>query len=117
VPRLEAGGWFKQGVLRMQNSRSKSATRIYDRIPWHPAFVQAMRLELEPYTGVLEFISEHQLTSEPQKIDLAIIKKTPGAAIDKNIAQAFRDINILEYKSPEDSVSAWDFHKVLGYAV
>jgi hypothetical protein len=87
------------------------------RIPWHPAFVQAMRLELEPYKGVLKFISEHQLTAEPQKIDLVIIMKEPGTVIDKNFAQIFRSVNIVEYKSPEDNVSAWDFHKVLGYAV
>jgi hypothetical protein len=75
-----------------------------------------MRLELEPYKSVLEFISEHQLTAEPQKIDLVIIKKTPGAVIDKNIAQAFKRINIMEYKSPEDNVSVWDFYKALSYA-
>jgi hypothetical protein len=86
------------------------------RIPWHTAFVQAMRLELEPYGDVLEFISEHQLTSEPQKIDLVIVKKAPGAVIDRNIARRFRTVNILEYKSPEDNVSAWDFYKTLNYA-
>jgi hypothetical protein len=25
-------------------------------IPWHPAFVQALKLELEPYRDALEFI-------------------------------------------------------------
>jgi hypothetical protein len=75
-----------------------------------------MRLELEPYKIVLEFISEHQLTSEPQKIDLVIVKKAPGVVIDKNIARIFRNVNIVEYKSPEDTVSAWDFYKVRGYA-
>jgi hypothetical protein len=66
------------------------------RIPWHPAFVQAMRLELEPYKSILKFISEHQLTAEPQRIDLIIIMKEPGIAIDKNFAQAFRSVNIVE---------------------
>jgi hypothetical protein len=28
-----------------------------EKIPWHPAFFQAMRLELEPYKDVLEFTS------------------------------------------------------------
>jgi hypothetical protein len=42
--------------------------------------------------------------------------KEPGTVIDKNFAQAFRSVNIVEYKSPEDNVSAWDFYKVLGYA-
>jgi hypothetical protein len=87
-----------------------------ERISWHSAFVQAMRLELEQYGDVLEFTSEHQLTSEPQKIDLVIVKKAFGVIIDKNIARIFRNVNIVEYKSPEDNVSAWDFYKVLSYA-
>jgi hypothetical protein len=86
------------------------------RISWHPAFVQAVRLELEPYKNVLKFISEHQLTAEPQRVDLIIIIKEPGIVINKNFAQAFRSVNIVEYKSPEDNVSAWDFYKVRGYA-
>jgi hypothetical protein len=65
-----------------------------------------MRLELEQYGDVLEFSSKHQLTSEPQKIDLVIVKKAPGVVIDKNIARIFKRVNILEYKSPEDNVSA-----------
>jgi hypothetical protein len=87
-----------------------------ERIPWHPAFVQAMRLELERYNDVLEFISESQLTSEPLRIDLVIIIKEPGIAIDKNIARIFKRVNILEYKSPEDYISVRDFFKVQGYA-
>jgi hypothetical protein len=87
-----------------------------ERIPWHPAFFQAVKMELEPYKGVLEFISEYQLTSEPLRIDLVIVIKEPGAVIDKNIAQAFKRVNILEYKSPEDYISVRDFFKVQGYA-
>jgi hypothetical protein len=34
-------------------------------IPWHPAFVQAIKLELEQYKDALEFLSEYRLTSEP----------------------------------------------------
>jgi hypothetical protein len=30
-----------------------------DHIAWHPAFVQAIRLELERYQDVLQFISEY----------------------------------------------------------
>ncbi|MDR1095780.1 MAG: hypothetical protein LBL31_05280, partial [Spirochaetaceae bacterium] len=87
-----------------------------EKIPWHPAFFQAMRLELEPYKDALEFISEHQLTAEPLRIDVVIVKKAPGVVIDKNIARIFKRVNILEYKSPEDYVSVRDFFKVQGYA-
>jgi hypothetical protein len=86
------------------------------RIAWHPAFVEALRLELEGYEDVLEIISEHPLTSEPLRIDVVIIKKAVDAVIDRNIAAIFRAVNILEYKSPGDYVSVADFYKVYGYA-
>ena len=85
-------------------------------IPWHAAFVEAMQLELEAYRDILEFHSEYQLTSEPLRIDCVVIKKIKGAVLKKNIAAIFREVNLLEYKSPEDYVSVADFYKVYGYA-
>jgi hypothetical protein len=84
--------------------------------PWHPAFVAALRLELERYKDVLEFLTEYRLTSEPLEIDVIIVKKTPEAVIEKNIARIFRKVNLLEYKSPDDYFSVWDFYKVFAYA-
>ncbi|MDR0759045.1 MAG: hypothetical protein LBF74_02920, partial [Treponema sp.] len=84
-------------------------------IPWHPAFVQAIKLELEPYKDVLEFLTEYQLTSEPLEIDVVIVKKNPELIIKKNIARIFKGVNILEYKSPDDYFSIQDFYKVLSY--
>jgi hypothetical protein len=85
-------------------------------IPWRPAFVQAIMLELEPYRDKLEFIPEYRLASEPLEIDVVIIKKAPDLVIEKNIARIFKRVNILEYKSPGDYCSVADFHKVLTYA-
>jgi hypothetical protein len=85
-------------------------------IAWHPACVQAFQLELEQYRDILEFIPEFQLTSEPLRIDLVIIKKLKNIAIEKNIAAIFRSENLVEYKSPDDHVSIEDFYKVYGYA-
>jgi hypothetical protein len=87
-----------------------------DSIPWHPAFVQAMTLELEPWQDSLAIIPEYPLASEPLRIDLMIIKKAPDLVIDKNIARIFLGVNILEYKSPDDYFSVFDFYKVLSYA-
>ena len=85
-------------------------------IAWHPAFVQAIQMELEDYGDSLEFYPEFQLTSEPLKIDCVVIKKVKDVLIKKNIAAIFREINLLEYKSPEDYVSIANFYKVYGYA-
>jgi hypothetical protein len=78
--------------------------------------VQAFQLELKQYRDILEFIPEFQLTSEPLRIDLAVIKKLKNVPIEKNIAAIFRSENLVEYKSPGDHVSIGDFYKVYGYA-
>jgi hypothetical protein len=91
-------------------------SRTQPPLAWHPAFVQAFQLELAQYKDILEFIPEFQLTSEPLRIDLTVIKKLKNVPIEKNIAAIFRSDNLLEYKSPDDHVSIADFYKVYGYA-
>jgi hypothetical protein len=87
-----------------------------DRIDWHPAFIEAIKMELDEYGKDLEFIPEHQLTTGPLRIDVVIIKKNSDTPIKKNIATIFRKENIVEYKSPNDYVSIDDYYKVYGYA-
>ncbi|WP_461256398.1 hypothetical protein [Treponema sp. R80B11-R83G3] len=86
------------------------------RISWHPAFVEALQMELQEYQDVLEFHPEYQLTCEPLRIDCVVIKKAKNVVIKKNIAVIFREWNLLEYKNPGDYVSVADFYKVYGYA-
>jgi hypothetical protein len=95
---------------KMENSQDD------DRISWHPAFFEAIQLELDEYSQYLQFISEYQLTTEPLRIDVVIIKKFTDIPIEKNIASIFRKENIVEYKSPDDYVSVEDFYLVYGYA-
>jgi len=85
-------------------------------IAWHPAFIEALQLELEDYGEALEFHPEYQLTSGPLRIDCIVIKKPPDLVIKKNIGAIFREVNLVEYKSPGDYVSIEDFYKVYGYA-
>ena len=86
------------------------------RSHWHPAFLLAVQMELFDYRDSLEFKYEYQLTSEPLRIDILVIKKPKNLIIDKNIARMFRSDNILEYKSPSDYLSVKDFFKVYAYA-
>jgi len=86
------------------------------KLHWHPAFLQAIQVELIDYKDVLEFKEEYSLTTEPLRIDLLIIKKPKELTIDKNFARIFRSDNILEYKSPEDYLSVKDFWKVYAYS-
>jgi len=94
----------------------KEASSDSSHIPWHPAFIEALQMELQDYQDALEFHPEYQLTSEPLRIDCVIIKKAKNVIIKKNIAVIFRECNLLEYKSPDDYVSIDDFYKVYGYA-
>ena len=87
-----------------------------ERIVWHNAFFEAIKMELDEYTHALQFISEYQLNTEPLRIDVIIIKKTADILFNKNIASIFRKVNILEYKSPDDYVSVKDFYLVYAYA-
>jgi hypothetical protein len=95
---------------------NKSEPDRPEQLKWHPAFLQAIQLELIDYKNSLEFMYEYQLATEPLRVDLLIIKKPPNLAIDKNIARIFRSDNILEFKSPGDYLSVKDFLKVYAYA-
>jgi hypothetical protein len=75
-----------------------------------------MQLELAQYGDALQFSPEYQLTAEPLRIDLIIIRKVRDVAIDKNIAAIFRAHNILEFKGPGDYVSVNTFYKAYAYA-
>jgi hypothetical protein len=98
----------------LSNSRQFSSTSL--NIAWHPAFVEALQMELYAYRDALEFHSEFQLTSEPLRIDCVVIKKEKDIVIEKNFAAIFKECNLLEYKNPDDYVSVDDFYKVYGYA-
>jgi len=99
----------------MKTKKPRSA-QSGGKTPWHPAFVDAIRMELFDYRDSLEFKYEHPLNTEPLCIDLLIIKKPEDLVIEKNIARIFRTDNILEYKSPGDYLSIKDFLKVCAYA-
>ena len=96
--------------------KEKASGHKASPLPWHTAFCQAIQVELYDYRDSLEYTSEYQLTAEPLRIDLLIIKKPKGLSIDKNIARIFRNVNLIEYKSPDDYLSVNDFMKVCAYA-
>ena len=86
-----------------------------ERLNWHQAFYGAFQWELADYRDYLEFRYEEQLTTEPLRIDILVVKKKQNAPIAKNIAAIFRRDNVIEYKSPDDYVSVKSFNKTLAY--
>ena len=87
-----------------------------ERDHWHPGFLGAMELEFIDYKDELVFDGEHQLSKEPLKMDLLIIKKKKDAVIANQIGAIFRQYNIFEFKSPRDSLTIDDYIKTVGYA-
>ena len=85
-------------------------------IRWHPGFYAGLGFELRKYRDVLKFDAEHVLSKEPVKMDLLIIKKVKDLIIENPIGEIFRQYNVIEYKSPEDSITIDDFYKTIGYA-
>ena len=100
----------------MLNNKTEKTDIASTRIDWHTAFYEALQAELSDYINDLEFIKEQQLTTEPLRIDILVIKKNRDAVIKKQIADSFLGWNIIEYKSPEDRFSIEGFHKTCAYA-
>ena len=85
------------------------------RLQWHSGFSAALRVELEDELDELCIEDEHMLSKKPMQIDVLVVKKKGEQPIRKNIGRIFRKHNIIEYKSPEDYLSIYEFYKVYGY--
>ena len=87
-----------------------------NRVQWHPGFCAAMELELWDNRDDLEYEREYNLSKKPLQADLLVIRKRQNASIHNEIGQIFRTWNLMEYKSPVDSMNIDDFYKVNAYA-
>jgi hypothetical protein len=95
---------------------AKKKKKTKEHNPWHLGFRDAIAATLEPYHDVLELKFEQELWAEALRLDALIIKKKLDDPIQHDIAGFFKTWNIIEYKSPDDTFSIQDFHKVLTYA-
>ena len=66
-------------------------TKKQEKLPWHPAFYAGIQIEFEEEAHKLTFENEHQLGTDPMRIDVLIIKKRTEENIQKNIGRIFRD--------------------------
>lgn len=90
--------------------------RVIKTTSWHHGFYAAMQLECRQWRNDLEFYSEVPLGSEPNIMDMLVIKKNRDVKITNLIGMNFKETNILEFKSPPDELSIDDFFKALSYA-
>ena len=85
-------------------------------IRWHPAFYGAAELELRENKEELEFHQEYNLSKEPLRVDLLVVRRLADVQVKNEIGHIFRQYNIVEYKSPGDGLSIDTFYKTVGYA-
>ena len=70
-----------------------------------------MKLELIENKGDMDYENEYNLNSKPIQIDLLVIKKSKEKKKKNEIGKIFRGHNIMEYKSPQDSMNVDTFIK------
>lgn len=87
------------------------------RINWHHAVYETLKIELKEYEAYLEFHEEYHLgrSKDSLRMDVLVIQKPDDLHISKSIAEKFQKYNIIEYKSPSDSLSVDDYYKVMAY--
>lgn len=78
--------------------------------------VNALKITLEPYRNQLSYREEFPLANGPRRIDCLIKRQANAPPIDLPIAAIFRQYNIIDYKSPHESMNVQNFYKVLSYA-
>lgn len=87
-----------------------------EKIHWHPAFCGATEWELKEYKDSLSFEAEHQLSKEPLRMDMLVIKKASSVTIENEIGKLFKKHNVLEFKSCKDKLTIDDYYKAVAYA-
>ena len=106
----------KKGKCAIMKEQRKGNGMKDTNIQWHPAFVSAMQLEFKEDRGKLLFEKEHNLNTKPLQIDLLVIRKEENRKIENEIGKIFRKFNIIEYKSPSQSLDIDSFYKSAAYA-
>ena len=87
------------------------------RTRFHYGFYAAMEVEYDLKKIPLTYEQEVELGKDPVRLDFLIIKKEPNVVLHDPIGEFFKQINIFEYKSPEDGLSIDDFYKIQGYGL
>ena len=99
-----------------QMNQTETTSPENTKIQWHPGFYAATEIELREDRSRLQFHREYNLSKKPLQIDLLIIEKLNNVRLQNEIGAIFQRYNIIEYKSPEDSLNIDDFFKTVGYA-
>ena len=98
--------------LKKQDEQSEQE----EKIEYHYGFYGAVHIEYDKEGSGLAFFQEYELGDKPVRLDMLIINKSSENKLTDPIGKFFKKYNVIEYKSPEDSLSVDDFYKVQAYA-
>ena len=87
------------------------------RTRFHYGFYAAMEVFYDLANIPLTYEQEVELGKDPVRLDFLVIKKDTDIVLDDPIGEFFKQVNIFEYKSPEDGLSIDDFYKVQAYGL
>jgi hypothetical protein len=73
---------------------------VPDKLQWHPGFYGAAELELRKDRENLEFEREYNLSKEPLRVDLLIVKKRKDVVVENEIGRIFKRFNIQRVAVP-----------------
>lgn len=82
----------------------------------HYGFYGAFRAEYGASSARFDFVHEKELGIEPVRLDILAIRRNDDSVLTDAIGSFFRKHNIVEYKSPNDSLDIDDFYRAQGYA-
>ena len=83
---------------------------------YHPAFCGAMKQELDANRNDIECTEEYNLNTLPNKVDLLVVKKLADTLMVSGLGNIFRKWNLIEYKSPRQSLNMDTYFRSMGYA-
>ena len=98
--------------LKKQDEQSEQE----EKIEYHYGFYGAVHIAYDKEGSGLAFFQEYELGDKPVRLDMLIINKSSENKLTDPIWKFFKKYNVIEYKSPEDSLSVDDFYKVQAYA-
>ncbi|MBQ6148846.1 MAG: hypothetical protein IJI83_04810 [Oscillospiraceae bacterium] len=86
------------------------------RSDWHAAFEALLRIETYKFENRVHIRTEEEIGIMPPRTDFVLLIEDEQVDLGKEIFKAFRKINILEYKNPNDALNERVLRKACGYA-
>ena len=83
---------------------------------YHPPICASLELEFRENKNDIVCEIEHQLNTKPNSIDFLVVKKNANVVMKSGLGAIFKRYNIIEYKSPRDSLGEKVYFRTMGYA-